>query len=71
MAHTFRPTESESVRNIPADATDRKRVSESFKERKTNQERIKTERFAAIRERRKAYRAGLKKGINIEVTSDS
>jgi hypothetical protein len=58
-----------SVRSIPADKTDRKKMNDSFKERKANQERIKDERFAAIEGRRKAARDG-KKGINVEVTGD-
>ena len=66
MAHTYRPDKTVSIRNIPADATDRKKMNDSFKERKANQERIKTERFAKIEERRKVARNG--KGINVELT---
>lgn len=71
MANTFRPTERVSMRNIPADNEDRKKMKETFNERKANQERIKAERFAKIEERRKANRDGKGRGINIEVTSDS
>ncbi len=70
MAHTFRPDKATSTRSVPADATDRKRLNENFRERKANQERIKTERFAAIEARRKAGRGGPGAGINIDVTSD-
>ncbi len=58
MSNTFKPDKPMSVRSIPADATDRKIMNESFKERKANQERIKTERFAKIEKRRKAARDG-------------
>ena len=71
MANTFRPTEGVSTRHIPADDTDRKRMNDTFKERRDTQDKIKTERFARFREMRKAFRAGIRKGINIEVTGDS
>ncbi len=71
MAHTFKPDKPMSIRSVPADETDRKQVNDSFRERKANQERIKTERFAKIEERRKAAREGKGKGINIEATSDN
>lgn len=71
MAHIFKPDKPMSVRSIPADETDRKRVNEAFKERKADQERIKTERFAKIEERRKASREGRGGRINLKVTSDS
>jgi hypothetical protein len=70
MAHTFKPDKPMSTRSIPADKTDRKNMNDSFKERKANQEKIKTERFAKIEARKKAARDG-KGGINVEVTSDS
>jgi len=71
MAHTYRPNEAVSIRSVPADATDRKNVKDSFKERKANQEKIKTERFAKIEARRKAARDGKGNGINVEVTGDN
>ena len=71
MAHTFKPDKPMSVRSILADETDRKKMNDSFKERKGNQERIKTERFAKIEERRKVARAGKGRGINVEVTGDN
>ncbi|KKL99977.1 hypothetical protein LCGC14_1809000 [marine sediment metagenome] len=71
MAHTFKPDKPISVRSIPADKTDRKKMNDSFKERKVNQERIKTERFAKIEERRKAQREGRGGKINIEVTGNN
>ena len=71
MANTFRPDKAVSIRNIPADATDRKKMNDSFKERKANQDRIKDERFAKIEERRKVARDGKGKGINVEVTGDN
>ena len=71
MAHTYRPDKAVSIRNIPAEATDRKKMNDSFKERKTNQERIKTARFAKIEERRKVARDGKGRGINVEVTGDN
>lgn len=70
MPHTFKPDRSESVRSVPADATDRKRMGETFRERKADQERIKTERFAKIEEHRKIARDGRGRGINLEVTGD-
>lgn len=71
MSHTFKPDKPMSVRSIPADAEDRKKTNDTFKERKANQEKIKDERFAKIEERRKAGRDGAGRGINVEVTSDS
>ncbi len=70
MANTYRPDKAVSIRNIPADATDRKKMNDSFKERKTNQERIKTERNNKIEERRKAHREGRGGNINRELTGD-
>lgn len=70
MANTFRPSKSVSVRQIPADETDRKKLNKDFRERKANQDKIKKDRFAKIEERRKSAREG-GKGINIEITSDS
>ena len=70
MSQIFRPTKSVSIRDVPADKTDRKKINEDFRERKDNQDRIKNERFAKIEERRKAGRAGKGSGINVEVTSD-
>lgn len=70
MAHTFRPNKVESVRSIPADEIDRKKVSEDFRERKANQDKIKDERFAKIEARRKAVRDGKGRGINIKVSGD-
>ena len=71
MANTFRPTKGVSMRDVPADAEDRKKVNEDFRERKANQDRIKDERFAKIEKRRKAARDGKGRGINVEVTGDN
>ena len=71
MAHTYRPDKAVSIRSVPADATDRKKMNDSFKQRKANQERIKTERFAKIEERRKARRRRRGGKINIEVTGNN
>jgi len=71
MANTFRPSKGVSMRDVPADAEDRKKVNEDFRERKANQDRIKDERFAKIEKRRKAARDGKGRGINVEVTGDN
>jgi len=71
MANTYRPDKAVSIRSVPADATDRKKTNDSFKARKANQEKIKTERFAKIEARRKAARDGKGNGINVEVTGDN
>jgi len=71
MANVYRPDKRVSMRDIPADETDRKKMNEGFKERKANQDRIKDERFAKIEERRKAARDGKGSGINVEVTGDN
>ena len=68
MANVFRPKERVSMRDVPADATDRKKMNDTFKERKENQEKIKTERFAKIAERRKRSESPHGRGINVEVT---
>lgn len=70
MVHTFKPNKRVSIRNVPADDVDRKQTKDTFRERKTNQDRIKTERFAKIEERRKTARDGQGRGINLEVTGD-
>jgi hypothetical protein len=70
MANTYRPSKGVSMRDVPADATDRKNTNDSFKERKANQDKIKDERFAKIEKRRKAARDGKGGGINVEVTGD-
>ena len=71
MVNTFRPVSAVSIRQVPADKTDRKKMNEDFRERKSNQDKIKTERFAAIEARKKVARDGKGKGINIEVKSDT
>lgn len=71
MGNAYRPDKAVSIRSVPADATDRKKMNDSFKQRKANQERIKTERFAKIEERRKVARDGKGGGINVKVTGDN
>ena len=71
MANTFKPSKGVSTRHIPADDTDRKKMNDTFKERKANQEKIKNERFDKILAERKSFRAGKREGINIEVTGNS
>ena len=52
MSNVFRPTEAESVRHIPRTKEDRTRDFKNFKDRKSNEAKIKDERFAAIQGRR-------------------
>jgi hypothetical protein len=59
------------MRDVPADSTDRKKMNKDFRERKSNQDKIKDERFAKIEKRRKAGRDGKGSGINVEVTGDN
>ena len=70
--HIARPGAGESVRHITQTDEDRRRFSEEFRKDKEYKQRIKEERFASIKERRKkrAPSGSSGGGINIEVTSD-
>lgn len=62
-----------SVRSIPAPEEDRAKNLESFRERKRQEQEVKDQRFAEIKERRKGRKpsGGSGGGINLEVTSDN
>ncbi len=67
----FKPKEAESVRHIHSTKEDRAEHLKQFREEKTYQEKVKTERFAKINERRKKGGPSEGKGgINIEVKGD-
>ena len=59
-----------SIRNIPASRKDREELNKSFREQKQLEQKLKEERFAKIKERRKNRPPGPSGGINIEVTGD-
>jgi len=74
MANVYTPNKAESVRRIEPTKDERKKYAKQFKEQKEHERKIKDERFAAIRERRKNNKTGSGGsggGINIDVTSDS
>jgi len=74
MANVYTPNKAESVRRIEPTKDERKKYAKQFKEQKEHERKIKDERFAAIRERRKNNKpgsGGSGGGINIDVTSDS
>ena len=64
-----------SVRHLSPNKEEREKDRKAFHEQKEHQRKVKEERFAAIRERRKkgdgGSSGGSGDGINIEVTSDS
>jgi hypothetical protein len=70
MSKVFRPKEAISTRHISTSEEERKLIHEEHRERRKNQDKIKTERFAKIEENRKKKRDGQGRGINIEVTGD-
>ena len=73
MVKVYTPDKVESVRRIEPTKEERKKYAKEFKEQKEYQRKVKDERFAAIKERRKGQRkpSGAGGGINVEVTSDS
>ncbi len=74
MPNVYTPDKAESVRRIEPTKDERKKYAKQFKEQKEHERKIKDERFAAIRERRKNNKpgsGGSGGGINIDVTSDS
>ena len=71
MVKVYTPKKAESVRKIEPTKEERKKFAKEFREEKEHQQKIKDERFAAIRERRKNKPGGSGGGINIDVTSDS
>lgn len=74
MANTMKPSNKDavSVRSVPVTQEDRAKNLESFRERKREEQELKDQRFAEIKERRKGRKpsGGSGGGINIEVTSD-
>ena len=72
---TMRPGKGDaiSIRHLSPTKEDREKDQKAFREQKEHERKIKEERFAAIRERRKKRdpSGGSGGGINIEVTSDS
>jgi len=71
MANVYTPNKAESVRRIEPTVSERKKYAKEFREQKEHERKIKDERFAAIRERRKNNPGGSGGGINIDLTSDS
>jgi len=74
MVKVYRPDKVESVRTISPTKEERVSDAKKFREQKAHQRKIKDERFAAIRDRRKNNKpgsGGSGDGININVTSDS
>ncbi len=74
MVKVYTPNKVESVHKIEPTKEERKKFAKEFKEEKKHQQKIKDERFAAIRERQKNNKpgsGGSGGGINIDVTSDS
>ncbi len=76
MVKIYTPDKAESVHRIEPTKDERKKYAKEFREQKEHERKIKDERFAAIRDRRKnkpghggSARSG--GGINIDVTSDS
>ena len=69
--HVATPPGGESVRHIEATKEDRAKYAKEFREQKEYERKIKDERFAAIKEKRKNKPRGGGSGINIEVTSDT
>lgn len=70
--HVAAPKGGEHVRHIEQTKEDRAKQVKEFREEKEYQRKVKEERFAAIRERKKNNKPdGSGGGINIEVTSDS
>jgi hypothetical protein len=67
MANVYTPDKPESRHQVHATPEDRKKHAEQFREQKAHEQKLKDERFAAIRERRKKGPGG-SGGINIEVT---
>ena len=70
MVKVFTPKKGETVRHIDMTKEDRQNNLKDFREDKMHQQRLKEERFATIRERRKNRPGGSGGGINITVESD-
>lgn len=74
MVKIYTPDKAESVHRIEPTKDERKKYAKEFREQKEHERKIKDERFAAIRDRRKnnpGGSGGSGGGINLEVTSDS
>lgn len=70
-ANAYTPKSGESTRRIEQTPEDRAEFQRQWKEDKEHKQKLKEERFAAIRERRKKNRpSDGGGGINIEVTGD-
>jgi len=75
MAKVYTPSATISNQKIVTTKEDRARDVQQFKERKAEQERIKTERFAKIKDRKKNKPGGGSgglggRGINIEIKGE-
>lgn len=68
-ANTFQPREGVSTRRIESTPEDRAEFKRQWQEDRKHKERLKDERFAAIRERRKNKPGGSggSGGINVEI----
>jgi len=64
--HVATPKGGEHVQNVHSTKEDRVKHAKQFREEKKHQDKLKDERFAAIRERRKKNGSGGSGGINIE-----
>jgi len=72
-AHVMTPTgkDAVSVRKVSMTKEEREKSFRDFRERKNEEEKIKEERFAEIRGRRKERKDSPGGGINIDITSDN
>lgn len=71
--NVMRPTgkDAVSVRNIPQTVEDRKQQLSDFKADRSEKEKIKDERFAAIKAKSKPREGSPKGGRGINITSDN
>lgn len=71
-ANAYTPKSGESTRRIEQTPEDRAEFQRQWKEDKEHKQKLKEERFAAIRERRKNRPGGSggSGGINIEISGD-
>ena len=61
----------EHVQHVPADKKDRERFSKQWREGRDHKEKIKNERFAAMREKRESNSPNKNRdSINIKITGE-
>ena len=69
MTNVYTPGKQQSVQHISPTKEERQKDAKAFRAQKERERKIKDERFAEIRERRKNNPSG-GGGINIDVTSE-